>query len=204
VLRRNKAQAPLRRAAAESENCLSRDTQWSCDNRLGNLLFVIGVCIFCISSFLSVRQELYRRIRRKINRLENVYCNRNIPWISTHCQSSNFLSKLSSNPYLFFYWKRVLAPHSCSKSVNHYLPLHEVLWQLWFTPLHNEELSDLYSLPNILRMVKSRRIRWAGHVARMGRGEGCTGFWWGNLRERDKWGEPDVDGRIILKWIFRK
>ena len=37
-----------------------------------------------------------------------------------------------------------------------------------------------------------------------GRGEGCTGFWWGNLRERDHWGDPDVDGRIILRWIFRK
>ena len=36
--------------------------------------------------------------------------------------------------------------------------------------LHNEELSDLYSLPNILRVVKSRRMRWAGHVARMGEG----------------------------------
>ena len=34
--------------------------------------------------------------------------------------------------------------------------------------LHNEELSDLYSLPNIVRVVKSRRMRWAGHVARMG------------------------------------
>jgi hypothetical protein len=32
----------------------------------------------------------------------------------------------------------------------------------------------------------------------------CTGFWWGNLRERDHWGGPDVDGRIILGWIFRK
>jgi len=38
--------------------------------------------------------------------------------------------------------------------------------------LHNEELSDLYSLPNIVRVVKSRRIRWAGHVARMGQGRG--------------------------------
>jgi hypothetical protein len=36
--------------------------------------------------------------------------------------------------------------------------------------LHNEELSDLYSLPNIVRVVKSRRMRWAGHVARMGEG----------------------------------
>ena len=65
--------------------------------------------------------------------------------------------------------------------------------------LHNEELSDLYSLPNIVRVVKSRRMRWAGHAARKGRGEGCTGFWWGNLRETDQWGDPDVDGRIILR-----
>ena len=34
--------------------------------------------------------------------------------------------------------------------------------------LHNEELNDLYSLSNILRVVKSRRMRWAGHMARMG------------------------------------
>ena len=34
--------------------------------------------------------------------------------------------------------------------------------------LHNEDLNDLYSLPNIVRVVKSRRMRWAGHVARMG------------------------------------
>ena len=38
--------------------------------------------------------------------------------------------------------------------------------------MHNEELSDLYSLPNIVRVVKSRRMRWAGHVARMGEGRG--------------------------------
>ena len=34
--------------------------------------------------------------------------------------------------------------------------------------------------------------------------EVCTRFWWGNLRERDHWGDQDVDGRIILKRIFRK
>jgi len=38
--------------------------------------------------------------------------------------------------------------------------------------LHNEKLRDLYSLPNIVRMVKSRRMRWAGHVARMWDGRG--------------------------------
>jgi len=36
------------------------------------------------------------------------------------------------------------------------------------------------------------------------KGKVCTGFWWGNLRERGNWGYPDVDGRIILRLIFRK
>jgi len=48
--------------------------------------------------------------------------------------------------------------------------------------LHNEELNDLYSSPNIVRVIKSRRIGWGGDVARMGRGEGFTEFWWENLR----------------------
>jgi hypothetical protein len=39
--------------------------------------------------------------------------------------------------------------------------------------LHNEELNDLYSSPNIIRVIKSRRMRWAGHVARIGEGERC-------------------------------
>ena len=38
--------------------------------------------------------------------------------------------------------------------------------------LHNEELNDLYSSPNIVRVIKSRRMRWAGHVARMGEEKG--------------------------------
>jgi len=70
---------------------------------------------------------------------------------------------------------------------------------------HNEELNDLYCSPNIVRAIKSRRMKWAGNVARLGgRGEVYIGFWRGSLRERDHWGDPDVDGRIILRWIFRK
>jgi hypothetical protein len=38
----------------------------------------------------------------------------------------------------------------------------------------------------------------------MGRGVVCTGFWWETLRKKDHWGNPGVDGRIILRWIFRK
>jgi len=47
-------------------------------------------------------------------------------------------------------------------------------------------------------------MRWAGHVERTGRGEVYTGFWWGNLRERDHLEDRGVDGRIMLRWIFRK
>jgi hypothetical protein len=46
-------------------------------------------------------------------------------------------------------------------------------------------------------------MRWVGHVAGVGRGEVCSGLWWGNLRERDDWGDPGIDGRIILRWIFK-
>jgi hypothetical protein len=68
--------------------------------------------------------------------------------------------------------------------------------------MHNEELHHLYSSPRIIRMIKSRRMRWAGHVARMGRRGMHTGYWWDSQMERDHWGDQDVGGRIILKWIL--
>jgi len=70
--------------------------------------------------------------------------------------------------------------------------------------LHNEKLNDLYCSLNTVRVIKSKRMRWAGHVACMGRGEVYIGFWWGSLKEGAHWGDPGVDGKIIIRWISRK
>jgi hypothetical protein len=70
--------------------------------------------------------------------------------------------------------------------------------------LHNEELNDLYCSPNIVRMIKWRRMIWARHVARMGEEMGCLGSLWGNLRERDHLGDLGVDGWIILGRISKR
>jgi hypothetical protein len=51
--------------------------------------------------------------------------------------------------------------------------------------LHNEELRDLYSSPSIIRIIKSRRMRWACHVARMGRRGTRIDYWWESQREGD-------------------
>ena len=59
--------------------------------------------------------------------------------------------------------------------------------------LHEEELRDLYSLPpNIVRVVKSRRMRWAGHVARMGEGERCAQGSSGETRGKEAIGETQT------------
>ena len=55
-----------------------------------------------------------------------------------------------------------------------------------------------------MRVIKSRRMRWAGHVALMGEERSCIGSWWGNRREGDHWGDLGVDGWIILGWISRR
>jgi len=70
--------------------------------------------------------------------------------------------------------------------------------------LHNEELYELCFSPNILGGAKSRRKYSAGHVALTGNRKIHKGFWCGDLRARHNFKYLDVDGRIILKWIFKK
>ena len=70
--------------------------------------------------------------------------------------------------------------------------------------IHNEELDDLYSSPNIVRVIKSRRIRWAGLVARMEEGRVVHKVLVGKPEGNYHWRDQDVDGRIISRWILRK
>ena len=69
--------------------------------------------------------------------------------------------------------------------------------------LHNEELHSLYRSPNIVRVIKSRRLRWTGHVARMEEGRSAFKILQ-NLQKRDLWGCLGVDGRTILEWTLKR
>jgi len=70
--------------------------------------------------------------------------------------------------------------------------------------LHNEELNDLYCSPNIVGVIKSRRMRWSGHVARMGEERGLYRVLVGKPEGRNNWGDLGVDGWIILGRISRR
>jgi hypothetical protein len=67
--------------------------------------------------------------------------------------------------------------------------------------LHNEDLNDPYCSTHIVRVIKSRRMRWTGHVACMGERRGVYRVLVGKPEGKK---QPGVDGRIILRWIFRK
>jgi hypothetical protein len=65
--------------------------------------------------------------------------------------------------------------------------------------LHNEELNDLYSLPNIVRVVKSRRKRWAGHVALMGENRGVHRVLVGKPEGKRPLGRPGLRRKDNIK-----
>jgi len=72
------------------------------------------------------------------------------------------------------------------------------LWRI----LHNDELHSLCSSPNIVNVIKSRSMMWAGHVACMGEGEVFRGFWLAGLKRRDHWEDLGIGGRITLRWTL--
>jgi hypothetical protein len=70
--------------------------------------------------------------------------------------------------------------------------------------LHNKELHNLYSSPNIIKMIKTGMIRCAGHVARKGEMRNAYKVWLGILKGGDRLEDLGVYGRIILKCILEK
>jgi hypothetical protein len=70
--------------------------------------------------------------------------------------------------------------------------------------LHNDELHSLYSSPNFVRVIKSRRMRWAEMWHAWMSGEVFTEFWLGGSKERDHWEDLGVGGRITLRWTLGK
>jgi len=70
--------------------------------------------------------------------------------------------------------------------------------------LHNEELNGLFPPPNIVRVIKSRIMRWAAHVARMGEVRGVYRFLVGKPEGKRSLGVLGVDGWVILGWISMK
>jgi len=70
--------------------------------------------------------------------------------------------------------------------------------------LHNENLNDLYSSPNIVRMIKSRRIRWVGHVARMGERRGVYRVLVVKPEGNRSLARPGRRWEYNIKWIFSK
>ena len=70
--------------------------------------------------------------------------------------------------------------------------------------LHNEELNDLYSLPNIVRVVKSRRMRWAGHLARMGEDRGVHRVLVGKPEGKKPFGRPKRRWEDNIKMDLQK
>jgi hypothetical protein len=65
----------------------------------------------------------------------------------------------------------IYAQIPCIKEIMMMMMIIIIIWE--WRKLHNEELNGLYSLPSIVRVIKSRRLRWAGHVAHIGR-ERCV------------------------------
>jgi hypothetical protein len=70
-----------------------------------------------------------------------------------------------------------------------------------WSKLHNDEFHSLYTSPNIVRVIKSRRMIWTGHVACMGRGDVFTRFWLVGPKAKDHWEDIVV---LLITILFKK
>jgi hypothetical protein len=70
--------------------------------------------------------------------------------------------------------------------------------------LQNDELHGLYSSPYVVRMIKARTLRWAGHVAHMRDGRDVHRVLVGKPKGRDHWEDVGVGGSITLSWTLRR
>jgi hypothetical protein len=82
-------------------------------------------------------------------------------------------------------------------------PKRDEMTGVW-RKLHNEEFRNLYSSPSIIRMIKSRRIRWVQHVAQMGDMKNAYRILVRKPKEGDHWKDQDVFEWILLQWILER
>ena len=82
-------------------------------------------------------------------------------------------------------------------------PTRDELIRKW-RKLHNDELNDLYSSPDTVRVIKSRRIRWTGHVAHMGERRGIYRFLVGKPERKGPCGRPRHRRKDNIQWFFWK
>jgi len=150
----------------------------------------------CITDQNSIQEEIKSRLK-----LGNACCHSVQNLLSSGLLSENLKIKIYRNIILTVVlygcetWSLTLREERrlrvCENRVLRKLfgPKRDEVTGEW-RKLHNEELNDLYSLPNIVRVVKSRRMRWAGHVARMGEDRGVQRVLVGKPEGKRPWGKP--------------